>query len=391
MLDRPVPLDSNPDNRPPAFALAMGETMPKRIALWKAWVPALLLGALICYLQGLFGPLPEVRHVETRQRIRYVHGQPRRTVIDTPEEQERARRRRELSDPTFIANAERAAEMPPPPPGTIRVAAVQFQPLFDWPEENREALEKWLRACKRLKARMVVVPELAVPGYGDPEHEVYWTREREAPADAVSAWKVAEERDGETVAFFAKLARELSLYITVPYIEAEGERLYNAVALVGPDGATLLHQRKNVLALLDRGWADPGEGYPTADTPLGRVGLAIGNDLLAFKAHREAKAELILHAAAFTEGEASIWDWVRTEYPRHVRRGGAPTALANWGMAWTPTWRGYGMSRVLDAEGRLLAARGPTEGVLLVIADIPRDGENPEEKKSQAQPKTARE
>ena len=57
-------------------------------------------------------------------------------------------------------------------------------------------------------------------------------------------------------------------------------RYYNTVLLIDPEGIYGTY-RKLHLTQLDRRWASPGDqGLPTFDTPVGRIGLATGYDVL---------------------------------------------------------------------------------------------------------------
>jgi predicted amidohydrolase len=112
-------------------------------------------------------------------------------------------------------------------------------------------------------ARLVVLPELAVPGYTlDP---------RIAEA--------AEPADGPTVAAWHRLAASSGVVIAGGFCERDGGKIYNTAVLVGPNGL-LLHYRK--LHLFDREklvFARGDRGLAVADTPLGRIGLCVCYDL----------------------------------------------------------------------------------------------------------------
>ena len=81
---------------------------------------------------------------------------------------------------------------------------------------------------------------------------------------------------------FARLARELGAYITVPFIECDDAQYFNSVSLVAPEGNLVAHYRKNCpWPVPEKSWATPGSGIEEAscDTPYGRVGLAICFDI----------------------------------------------------------------------------------------------------------------
>ena len=88
---------------------------------------------------------------------------------------------------------------------------------------------------------------------------------------------------GESTRFFAKLAGELKVYLTVPLLEVDprsGE-YYNTVVLISPDTTYCGYYRKlNPWPFAERGWATPGDlGHAVIDTPYGRMALLICFDI----------------------------------------------------------------------------------------------------------------
>lgn len=76
------------------------------------------------------------------------------------------------------------------------------------------------------------------------------------------------------------LADELQLSMVLGVAERAGDRYYNSVLLIDPEGVYGVY-RKVHLSLRDRIWATPGDaGFPTFDTPAGRIGLVTGYDVL---------------------------------------------------------------------------------------------------------------
>jgi predicted amidohydrolase len=160
--------------------------------------------------------------------------------------------------------------------------------------------EKGLDAAGRAfdqGADLVVLPELLVPGYD-------WDRERlEAGAEAL---------DGPTVGAWTELAARHGGFLAGGFAERDGERLYNAGVLVGPEGV-VLHYRKLHLFSGEKGAFTPGDlGLPVADTPLGRIGLCICYDLRFVETLRAlslAGAELVCVPTAWVPGfDATRWD-----------------------------------------------------------------------------------
>ncbi len=143
-------------------------------------------------------------------------------------------------------------------------AAVQFGARLYAPDENRAKAEALVQSAAAEGARLIVLPELAISGYG-------------LDGDGLSA--SAEPLDGPTLASWRGLARTLDVVISGGFCEIVGERLYNSAILVTPD-EQVTHYRK--LHLFDREKAvfAPGDlGLPVAETVLGRIGICVCYDL----------------------------------------------------------------------------------------------------------------
>lgn len=145
-------------------------------------------------------------------------------------------------------------------------AAVQFRPAFMDPAANRERSAAFVRDAAAQGARLVVLPEASNAGYmfADREEARTWA-EHVTEGGVTSAW--------------AALAAELGIWLCAGFIEAEEDRVYNAMALYGPDGHAATF-RKVHLWNDEKRIFDAGDlGFPVADTPLGRFGFAICYDI----------------------------------------------------------------------------------------------------------------
>jgi len=267
------------------------------------------------------------------------------------------------------ATSETAA---PVPEGHVRVAAIQFCSQFGRPDMNRRRLAVWIRKAAEEGARIVALPEACIPGYADMTREIFWSRGRRDRHHR-RVERVAEASDGPTVRFFAHLAKTLRIYLTVPIIEAAGERYYVAVLLVDDQGRTVLHHRKQVLWDVAEGhWAAEGDlEVSVADTPYGRLGVMICRDMLALPALLgKENADIVLLCAAFYGPNFEAF--LRApKFLNRVRAGGFDLVLANWSVPRKPWWQGYGMSRVISRDGKLLARIDKDLGAGMVVADLP--------------------
>ncbi len=269
-------------------------------------------------------------------------------------------------------NSPGARRPSPVPPAHVRVAAIQFCSEFGKPGTNRKALLPIIQQAAEHNAQIVVLPEACIPGYADLTNEIYWT-EGEAGPGFRQVREVAEAADGESFQIFSRVARKLRIYLTLPLIEKVDDRFYVTVILIGPEGRPVLHHRKHMLwVVADPSFASEGPADPpVVDTPFGRIGVMICYDMHVLpRIFAEKEVDLVLHSAAFYgpnfEGylRANKFTKKFTEHSMHL-------VLANWSVKKAPEWSGYGMSRVLRADGRLLSRARHDLGNNIVIADLP--------------------
>lgn len=155
------------------------------------------------------------------------------------------------------------AETTPPPPRTVRLATVHFQPRGGkTPEGNCRLFEPLIAEAARQRADLVVLGEtLTYYGLGK------------------SFAEVAEPVPGPSTAYFGQLARQHNLYIVAGLVERSGHLIYNTAALLGPDGNLVGKYRKVTLprSEIDGGIA-PGSDYPVFETRFGKLGMMICYD-----------------------------------------------------------------------------------------------------------------
>lgn len=113
-------------------------------------------------------------------------------------------------------------------------------------------------------AQLVVVPELAIPGY---------------VLDAETLAASAESIDGPTVRGWIRCLAGTDRIIVGGFCERADGHLYNSVAVVSGSGL-LGHYRKLHLFGQERLIFAPGDlGLPVIETPLGRIGVCVCYDL----------------------------------------------------------------------------------------------------------------
>ena len=147
----------------------------------------------------------------------------------------------------------------------FRIAAVQMDVRLADRKTNLSAMQQHLRTTSRDGAWLTVFPECALTGYCF-----------EALSEALD---VAEPIPGPSTEAMRRVCRELGTYAVYGLIERDGDRIYNACVLVGPDGVVGSYRKVHLPALgLDK-LVTPGD-RPFAVHAAGdlRIGMHICYD-----------------------------------------------------------------------------------------------------------------
>lgn len=131
-------------------------------------------------------------------------------------------------------------------------------------DENRRRCEVALAHAFGEGADLVVLPELIVSGYG---------------TDVARLSAIAEPVPGPTTDDWARIARSADGYIVGGLCERDGDRLFNAAVVVGPEGM-IGHYRKAHLFAGEKDAFVPGDlGFPLVQTRFATIGLCVCYDL----------------------------------------------------------------------------------------------------------------
>lgn len=265
---------------------------------------------------------------------------------------------------------------------TVAIAQITGRPFAA--KENRRLCEDAILRAVRRSARLIVLPELIVPGYA---------LDREGLRDA------SEALDGPSLESWIGLARAHSVFIAGGFAERDGDRLFNTAVLVGPQGL-LIHYRKLHLFDREKEIFTPGDlGLPVARTAIGGVGLCVCYDLRFVEVVRALAlqgADLVLVPTAWVAGfDRQRWD---AEGYCPQARGAALQANLSQVFILCASHAGsngkiefLGSSIIADPYGK--AAAGPLSGDKdeLVVIDIePADAERARERSPLIQPRADR-
>ncbi len=192
----------------------------------------------------------------------------------------------------------------------LKIAGVQFVGQAD-KEANIQTAIRLVRQAAAQGAKMVCLTELFSTMY-------FCVETREEYFD----W--AEPIPGPTIERMGAVAREAGIVLIAPIFERTPEgRFFNTAAVIGPDGKVIGKYRKSSIPFMDVGrsseprgnekyYFEPGDlGFPTFDTPFGRIGILICYDRHFPEAARVlglGGAEIVFVPTATTFMTRYLWD-----------------------------------------------------------------------------------
>lgn len=212
--------------------------------------------------------------------------------------------------------------------------------------------EAALAAAAALGADALVLPEVWLPGYNQPD----------IPAQALPL-------DSPPLHRLAAAAKRHATALVVGYAERDGDCLYNSAACFGPDGAVLCNYRKvQLYGPRERALYTPGDTLPTFRLGAETAAILICYDV-EFAPHIKSLADrgatLILVPTA---NMAPFTHVPRATVPAMAACHGVTIAYANYcGTEGDLTY--VGLSTIAGPHGEILAQAGETP--TLLITDIP--------------------
>ncbi len=238
---------------------------------------------------------------------------------------------------------------------TWKIAGVQTDCRFGDKQANLGTVRAKLREAAGRGARLVVFPECVLSGYCFESKEEAWPHAEPVPGPATHA--LAED------------CRALGVWAVVGLLERDGDRLFNACALVGPDDVTACYRKIHLPFLgIDR-FATRGD-RPFSVHDLGglRVGMNICYDGSFPESSRVMAllgADLILLPTNWPTSAASNPKFV--VQTRALENNVFYAAVDRVGEE--RGFRFIGQSRIVNVDGELLAAGGDGEEVLYAEID----------------------
>jgi predicted amidohydrolase len=232
---------------------------------------------------------------------------------------------------------------------TWKIAGVQMDCRLAEKTVNLDVVRRKLGEAASRGARLIVLPECILTGYGFDSKE--------------AAWPYAEALPGPATEHVAADCRELGVWAVFGLLERDGDRLFNACALVGPDGFVAGYRKVHLPCMgIDR-FAAPGD-RPFAVHDLG--GLRIGMNICYDGSFPESARVLTLLGADLIV--------LPTNWPTGARAGCyLPEAralenhvyyLAVNRVGEERGFRFVGGTRLIDYRGEVVASVGEAEAIV---------------------------
>jgi predicted amidohydrolase len=294
-------------------------------------------------------------------------------------------------------------------PATVKVAAIQCSSDLGDVAANCQKLTALVRQAAARGAKIVVLPEAAITGFVSQDLRWNWHlpgRPLERAFRGRDPAPVAQSVPGPATEDFCALAKELQIYLTIPFVERvdqsppprkptrraseglsqptrrasedAGPAFFNTVCLAAPDGRLVAHYRKlHPWPPAEQSWATAGDrGLAVFDTEYGRVGLAICFDIHTILADYSAQQLwTLLFPTAWVDEEHPA-DWFHHKLPREAAKYRHHVIAANWSVDRPERWRGYGYSTIISAEGQVLATARSLYGSEIVLAELALRGDS---------------
>lgn len=236
----------------------------------------------------------------------------------------------------------------------MKLAIWQSEPTNGRIEAVFPAICTQLQAVAKAGAKLLLLPELFLPGYNRP--------------DLHSA--LAQSIDGEWMSRLRKMANDAGCGLCLGWAERDGDRVYNAATTIGPDGSILGHYRKiQLYGPMEQSSFARGESL-CAPFQIGgrRASMLICYDI-EFPGHaeglRRAGIDLILVPTANPAGFEHVQ---RRLVPTRAHEVDAVVAYANLvGSEGDVTFGG--LSVIAGPDGEALASAG-SRGAAVLIVDL---------------------
>lgn len=237
----------------------------------------------------------------------------------------------------------------------MRIAALQMQAVAGDQAANVARIERAVRDAAAAGAELLVVPELALPGYG---------------AGAKMA-ELAEPEDGALVASLSDLARATGVAIIAGFAERDGDDVFNSAVFTDGVRLPVIYRKSHLYGPYEKGLfgAQPPETH-LFDIGGMRLGMLICYDVEFPENVRRlalAGAQAVIVPTALPTGDSgnfiaghmiAVRAFENQVFVAYINHCGSDALFAY-----------AGLSRIVAPDGTILAEAGAS-GEALLIADL---------------------
>jgi 5-aminopentanamidase len=232
----------------------------------------------------------------------------------------------------------------------MKIAVVQMDVQLLDKGRNMQAILDWLETAALNGAELIIFPECALTGY------CFDSLEEALPQ--------AETIPGPSTERIGHAAKERGCAAVVGMLEREAHNVYNAAAVMGPDGILGSYRKVHLPYLgIDR-FATPGDRpFPLFSIPHGQLGVNICYDCSFPEAGRVPKLKGAQVLAIPTNWPVNSDLWEHIPKARAIENHMIVAAADRVGEE-----RGFrfaGHSQIIDFTGKVLAEAGESEETIL--------------------------
>jgi len=176
----------------------------------------------------------------------------------------------------------------------FHIACIQFRSRLGDSEYNLSQIAIWCKRAASAGIEVVVFPEACLTGYCRPRQMA----------------ELAQPFAGALSNRIAAIAQDNHMLIAFGMPEREGDRIYNTMIAVGPEGHLLARYRKTHLWAAESRWATPGTEFVTFQTNLARFGLMLCYDARFPEVTRSLAlqdVEVVLVGSAWRSSHVQEW------------------------------------------------------------------------------------
>lgn len=236
----------------------------------------------------------------------------------------------------------------------LKIALAQMDVRQADPDTNLATARDMVTQAATSGAKLVVLPELWGSGY-----------------DLRHAERYATTLDAGFFAEMAAWAQKYDLYVAGSLLEAGGDRIFNTLALFGPEGLIGSYRKLHLIGLMseDRYLAAGDRPTLCEDLPWGPTGLAICYDLRfpeLFRVYAVAGARLMVISAQWPAPRIAHW---RLLLQARAIENQCVVAACNRVGA-DPDNDFVGASAVVGPDGQVLVEGDAQPALLMAAVDV---------------------